>query len=233
MGGEAFGRKAEGGIVIDVWSDIMCPFCYLGDTHLAKALERFPHRDKVEVRYHSYLLMPELPVETKISLNDLLVSKRGFPREQAEAANAQFAERGKGVGLDYRMDDAIATNTRSAHRLSHFAATRGKQHEMIIRLFKAYFTDGLYVGDYQVLADLAEEIGLDRAEALAALESGAFEEELDADLDRARQLGITGVPFFVFAGKYAVSGAQPVEGFLQALETTWNELAGQPAGVGR
>lgn len=232
MAGEAFGRKSDG-IVIDVWSDVMCPFCYLGDTHLAKALERFPHRDKVEVRYHSFLLMPDLPVDTKISLNELLVSQRGFPREQAEAANAQFAERGTAVGLDYRMDDAIATNTRAAHRLSHFAATQGSQHEMVIRLFKAYFTDGLYLGDYQVLAGLAEEIGLNRADALAALESGAFEEELNADLQQAQQLGITGVPFFVFGGKYAVSGAQPVEGLLQALETTWGELAGQPAHVGQ
>ncbi|MGO1560389.1 2-hydroxychromene-2-carboxylate isomerase/DsbA-like thioredoxin domain [Actinomycetales bacterium JB111] len=222
MVGEAYGGTAEK-VVIDVWSDVMCPFCYLGDKHLELALEQFPHRDQVELRYHSFLLMPELSADTRVGLNELLASHRGMPLEQAAEMNAQFAERGAPIGLDYRMDDAIATSTRSAHRLSHFAALHGRQHEMVIRLFKAYFTDGLFLGDHEVLADLAAEVGLDRAEALAALESGAFEEEVDADLRQAQEIGIRGVPFFVFDGRFAVSGAQPVEGFTQALETTWAE----------
>ncbi len=223
MAGEAFGVRSDG-LVVDVWSDVMCPFCYLGDAFLQQALQQFPHRDSVTVRYRNFLLMPELATDTAMNLNELLATKRGFPRDQAAAMNAQFAERGKPAGLDYQMDKAIATNTRSAHRLSHLAASQGRQHDMIQRLFKAYFTDGLNIGDFHVLADLAAEIGLDHAEALAVLESPAFETEVDSDLNQARGLGISGVPFFVFQGKYAVSGAQPVGSYLEVLDRTWAEL---------
>lgn len=228
MAGESFGRVGEK-IVVDVWSDVMCPFCYLGDKHLELALEAFEHRDRFEVRYRSFLLMPELTADTKMDLDEMLSAKHGMPLEQAAEMNAQFAERGAPVGLDYRMDDAIATSTRDAHRLSHLAAEHGRQHEMVIRLFKAYFTDGMLISDHEVLANLAEEVGLDRAEALAALVDGRFADEVDADIDQARQLGIRGVPFFVFDGRFAVSGAQPVEGFTKALRATWDERAAQAA----
>lgn len=206
----------------------MCPFCYLGDTILVQALEKFEHAEKIEVRYHSFLLMPELPVETAIDLDELLATKRGFSKEQAAAMNAQIAERGREYGLDYRMDRAAATNTRRAHELSHFAGQQGRQHEMIQRLFRAYFTDGLNVGDLEVLADLAAGLGLDRNAVLAALQSGDFADAVEADIQRARQLGIRGVPFFVFNDKYAISGAQPVEAFLQVLEKAWGETTGTP-----
>jgi predicted DsbA family dithiol-disulfide isomerase len=224
MAGAAFGQPASGGMVIDIWSDVICPFCYLGDAHLARALERFPHKDEVEIRYHSFELMPDLAPGSKSGLNDLLVNKRGMTYEQAQAANAQFAERGGAVGLEYNMDKAIATNTIDAHRLSHFAESKGLQHAMMIRLFEAYFRDGKFIGDHEVLADLAVDAGLDRAEALEVLASGAFQDEVDADLQLSRELGINGVPFFVLGGKYAVSGAQPVDSILQALEATWTEL---------
>ncbi len=207
--------NAGGTVVVDVWSDIMCPLCYLGDTLLQQALDASPHT--VQVRYHSYQLMPELPVDEAMNLNELLERTRGFPRAQAEAMNRQVAARAAEVGLDYRMDDAIATNTRAAHRLIYFANTRGKQREMVMRLFGAYFTDGLNVGDHDVLADLAAEIGLDRTQALDALTTGAFGNDFEADVLQAHELGITGVPFFVFNGTYAVSGAQPVEVFQQAV----------------
>jgi len=231
MTGEAFGRAADR-LVVDVWSDVMCPFCYMGDALLEQALEKFPHASGVEVRYHSFLLMPELTGDVPIDLLDLLVTKRGFPREQAAAMNDQVAERGRQVGLDYRFDRAQAVSTRTAHQLSHFAATQGKQHELVQRLFRAYFTDGLNVADHQVLAGLAADVGLDRDAALAALAGGEFADAVEADLEQARQYGISGVPFFVFAGKYAVSGAQPVEAFVQALETSWNETVGSPTAAG-
>lgn len=230
----AFGRAADK-LVVDVWSDVMCPFCYMGDALLERALEQFPHASGVEVRYHSFLLMPELTGDEPVDLLELLSAKRGFPREQAAAMHDQIAERGRQVGLDYRFDRAKAVGTRTAHQLSHFAAGHGKQHEMVQRLFQAYFTDGLNVADHQVLADLAAEVGLDRDAALTALADDEFADAVEADIQQARQLGITGVPFFVFAGKYAVSGAQPVEAFLQALQTSWNETVGTPAvaGTGR
>lgn len=212
-------EQADSRVNVDVWSDIMCPFCYIGDTLLAQAIEKFAH--PVEIRYHSYQLMPELPADHASDLNELLEKRRGFPRAQAEAMNAQVSARAAQIGLTYHMDKAQAVNTKAAHRLAHFAKSQGRQHDMIVRLFRAYFTDGLNVGDFEVLAGLAADLGLDRAEALEALESDAYAEDFEADVAHAHQLGITGVPFFVFDGKYAVSGAQPIDAFLQALDTAW------------
>lgn len=233
MAGEAFGQAADQ-LVVDVWSDVMCPFCYMGDELLDQALDTFPHASGVEVRYHSFLLMPQLADgDAPVNPNELLSVHHGVPLEQARAMNDQVAARAKQVGLDYRLDQAQAVSTRTAHQLSHFAATRGKQHEMVRRLFRAYFTDGLNVADHEVLAGLAAEVGLDRDAALAALTSGEFAGAVEADIQQARRYGIQGVPFFVFAGKYAVSGAQPVEAFLQALDTSWNETVGASVGKGR
>lgn len=208
---------------IDIWSDVMCPWCYLGDTMLDQALQEFEHGDQVDVKYHSYQLMPELAPETDMNLNEMLVTERGYPREQAEAMNAEIAKRGDAIGLEFRFDRAVAANTRAAHRLLHFADEHGRQHELVIRLFKAFFTDGLRVGNHEVLADLAAEVGLDRDAALAALNSEQYEDAVTADIDLARQYGINGVPFFVIDGKYAISGAQPTETFRQALDTVWRE----------
>jgi predicted DsbA family dithiol-disulfide isomerase len=226
MAGEAFGQAADR-LVVDVWSDVMCPFCYMGDALLDQALEKFPHAAGVEVRYHSFLLMPQLSDgDAPVNAAELLSTHHGVPLEQARAMNAQVAERARQVGLDYHFERTQAVSTRTAHQLSHFAATQGKQHEMIQRLFKAYFTDGLNLADHEVLAGLATDVGLDRDAALAALASGDFADDVAADLEQARQYGIQGVPFFVFAGKYAISGAQPVEAFVQALDTSWNETVG-------
>lgn len=222
MSGEAFGVK-EARVRIDVWSDVMCPWCYIGDTHLERALEQFPHSDQVAIEYHSFQLMPELPVDAGMSLVDVLVTKRGVPRAQAEEMNAQVTARGRDIGLDYRFDRAIATNTHRAHELSHFAKEHGRQHAVVRRLFQAYFTDGVNVGDLDALADIAQEIGLDRESAFEALSSGRYASAVDDDLAQASQIGVSGVPFFVFNMKYAVSGAQPVESFIRVLHQTWDE----------
>jgi len=231
MTASVFGAHAER-LVIDVWSDVMCPFCYLGDAHLNQALERFPHGSSVDVVYHSFQLMPELEVGKRVDLLDLLVNTKGFPRAQAEAGHTRIMAQGAKLGLDFRFDRAVTTNTFDAHRLTHFAKAAGRQREMVERLFQAYFTDGRDVGNHDELADLAAEAGLDRAGAAAALASGAFEADVTADINQARQYGITGVPFFVLDQKYAVSGAQPVEAFLQALQTAW-EARTTPAPAGR
>lgn len=217
MAGEASGARGPV-VVIDVWSDVMCPFCYLGDTTLEAAVNRFEHRDQVEIRYHAFLLEPGLPADKATDLATYFEDERGFPRAQSEQMNAQLTTRGREAGLDYRFDRALVTNTRRAHQLSHFAAEHGRQQDVVHRLFRAFFTDGLNVGDIQVLADIAAEAGLDRAAALAALESGEFAGAVDADLAEAQSLGISGVPFFVFNRTLAVSGAQSEATFLQALE---------------
>ncbi len=210
-----------GGFTVDVWSDVMCPFCYMGDALLTQALEQFGR--PVEVRYHSFLLMPDLTSDVPVSVDELLSTKHGIPREQAAAMNEQVAARGRELGLDYRFDRAAAVTTRKAHELSHHAAGHGRQREMIQRLFRAYFTDGLNIADPQVLGDLAAETGLDREAALAALASGEHADAVEEDRRQAQEIGVTGVPFFVFAGRYAVSGAQPLEVFVQALQTSWDE----------
>ncbi|RBM19475.1 DsbA family protein [Streptomyces sp. PT12] len=231
MSGEAFGQTQDR-LMVDVWSDVMCPFCYMGDTLLGQALESFPHKEHVEVRYHSFLLVPGLP-DTPVDIDEVMTGRRSTPGGQVNATFAKYADRFRRIGLEYQYERIQAVQTYTAHELSHFAASHGKQHEMLKRLFKAYFVDGLNVADHQVLADLATEVGLDRDSALAALASGGFTGAVDADLQRARDMGISGVPFFVFAGKYAVSGAQSVEAFGQALETSWNETVGAPAGAER
>lgn len=231
MIGEAFGRSA-GRLVVDVWSDVMCPFCYMGDTLLGQALEKFPHKNHVQMRYHSFLLIPGLP-DTPVDIDELMTGQRGTPGGRTNATYAKYAERFREVGLEYRYETAQTVQTRTAHELSHFAASHGKQHELMQRLFKAFFVDGLNVADHQVLAELATEVGLDRDSALAALASGELADTVEADLQQARDMGISGVPFFVFAGKYTVSGAQPVEAFGQALQTSWNETVEAATGAGR
>lgn len=218
----AFGQLTRT-LEIDVWSDVMCPFCYLGDIALARALEKFPYQSAVTVRHHSYQLMPELPDDHPVDLPALLAERAGVSRAQAIAMNEQVAERGKEFGLEYRFDRAQTINTRTAHRLIQHAATENLQRETVDRLFRAYFTDGLNVADRRVLADLAEEVGLDRAAAVTALDSEELDRAIDADISRAAEMGISGVPFFVLDNRYGLAGAQSVDAFLQALGQAWNE----------
>lgn len=218
------GTGSAGGVVVDVWSDVVCPFCYMGDTLLDQALEKFPHAAHVEVRYHSFLLMPEMAEgDAPISPADHIAAKHGMSRAQAVKVLEGLSQRAAQLGLEYHLDRAQGVSTRTAHQLSHFAAAHGKQREMIRRMFRAYFTESVLLSDPQVLADLAAEVGLDRADALAALASGEFVDAVETDLRQAREYGISGVPFFVFVGKYAVSGAQPVEALLEVLDRSWDE----------
>lgn len=211
-------------LVIDVWSDIMCPFCYLGDALLSQALARVNHGDAAEVRYHSYQLMPGLPTDRAVGVAELLVREKGLTPQRVELMNAQIAERGQELGLEFRFDRARVVNTRAAHRLSHVARQEGKQRELMVRLFEAYFTRGLHLGQAEVLTDLAAQVGLDRAAVAQAIAEGAFDADVAADQRAARELGIQGVPFFVINQRYAVSGAQPVDVFLEALEAAQQQL---------
>lgn len=206
-------------VVVDVWSDVVCPFCHLGNTLLSQAIERLGR--PVEVRYHSFQLMPELEQGPGRNVVDVLVDVKGVSREQAEAMNAQVAARAATVGLDLRFDKALVANTRDAHRLLHLAREHGMQADVAQRLFQAYFTEGRDIGTHGVLADLAVDAGLDRDEVLRALATDDHAADVDADIAWARGLGISGVPFFVLDGKYAVSGAQSPETFDQALSTAW------------
>lgn len=209
---------------IDIWSDIGCPFCYLGTTQLNQALEGFAHKDSVQVMHHSFQLDPSAPRETNETLNEMLANKKGFPVEQAKRLNDQVAASFEAVGLKMDYQAAKPVNTFDGHRLVHFAAQHGKQADMLARLFKAYFTDGKNVADIDTLVGLATETGLDGDVARQMLESDENKDAVQADIAQAAQYGIQGVPFFIFEGKYAISGAQGAEAFSQALQQIWQEL---------
>lgn len=205
-------------LTIDIWSDIVCPFCYLGDTALEQALEGFAHRDAVKIRYRSFELMPDIGNEP-IDLQEHLTSK--YSPEQIKMQHEHLATRGAELGIEYNFGRAITVNTRTAHRLLQFAAQHGRGQELTRILFKAYFTDGQHIGDVETLVRLAEASGLDSSAAREVLESDRFADDVDEDIEQARRLGIQGVPFFVLNNTYGVSGAQPVEVFTRALETAW------------
>lgn len=216
-------QQGNSPITVDVWSDVMCPFCWMGDRHLELALEEFSHRDDVKITYHSYQLMPDYPENSPLPSAEAVAKQKGMPVEQFKQMNDGVAQRGAEVGLDYNFDQALTVNSRRAHRLSHFAEQQGVQRELMQNLFKAYFTDGKNVEDREVLADLAAEVGLDRDEALAKMDNEELDHAVQADINQASQIGVQGVPFFVFNNKYAVSGAQPQQVFQQVLETVWGE----------
>lgn len=213
-------------IKIDVWSDIACPWCYIGKRNLEGGLAATagqPDAPVVEVTYHSYELSPDTPVDFDGSEIDFLAGHKGIPAEQVR----QMLENVTGVaaqaGLEYNFDILKHTNTVKAHELLHYAKEQGVQPQMMERLMRAYFTEGGHVGRVDDLAVLAAEIGLDAAATREALASGRFTAAVRADQAQAQAYGINGVPFFVIDGRYGVSGAQPAEAFAQILRQVWDE----------
>lgn len=210
-------------LTVEIWSDVVCPFCYIGKREFENALARFEHRDQVEVEWKSFELDPNAPERSPHDMYGMLVAKYGGTRESAQARVQGVVQRAKTVGLDYQMDKAIIGSSFHAHRLIQFAKTKGKGAEAEERLFKAYFVDGLHLADKPTLVRLAGEIGLDKKEVEAMLASTDFTDEVRADEREAQQLGIRGVPFFVLGRKYGVSGAQARDHFLEALQQAWAE----------
>lgn len=213
-------------IKIDVWSDIACPWCYIGKRNLEKGIAAAADDDDapvVEVTYHSYELSPDTPVDFDGDEVDFLAGHKGMPREQVSQMLENVAGKARDAGLDYRFDLLKHTNTVKAHELLHFAKEQGRQLEVAERLMAAYFTEGRHVGRVDELAALAGEAGLDADAARAALDDGRYLEAVRADQDQARQYGINGVPFFVIDGTYGVSGAQPAEAFTQIARQVWAE----------
>lgn len=209
---------------IEVWSDFVCPYCYIGKRKLEAALEQFPHRDQVEIVYKSFELDPDMPKEGSPDVYTMLATKYGLTHEQAIESTNQVAQQAKVVGLDFHFARTIQTNTFDAHRLAHYAAAQGKGREMTERLLKAHFTDGLHVGDPSTLADLAVEVGLNKDDVLRVLNSGDYATDVRSDEQEAQELGARGVPFFVINRKYGIAGAQPLDIFMQALQRAWDEM---------
>ncbi|AAK81377.1 putative DsbA family dithiol-disulfide isomerase [Clostridium acetobutylicum] len=202
---------------IEVWSDFVCPFCYMGKRRLEIALNEFEYKTDVEISFKSFELDPSAKKEYSENIHELIAKKYKISVEQAKASNDQIVLQAEAIGLNYNFNKLIPTNTFDAHRLSQYAKTKGKMNELSEKIFKAYFVDSLNISDYKVLADLAEEVGISRDESLRILESNQYNEEVREDEKNASKLGIDAVPYFVFDDKYAVSGAQPAEVFLEAL----------------
>lgn len=207
---------------VDIWSDIGCPWCYVGKRRFENALADFDHRDDVEVVYHSFELDPNHPEGQTTPVVALLISKFGMGRDQVEAAEARLTALAAAEGLGYDRGRA-AGNTFSFHRLAHYAATQGRQQELLDVAYAQHFGRARSVHDVDSLVELATDAGLDPAEARAVLIDGRFADEVRSDEQRARELGISGVPFYVFDRRLGVSGAQPTEVFAQALGQAWKE----------
>lgn len=201
---------------IEIWSDVACPFCYIGKVHLEKALEEIPDVS-VNISWRSFELDPNAPTEPEADIYDTLATKYGKDREWAIDMNKNMTQMAEKVGLDFNMDAVKPTNTFNAHRVIQFADSKGLQHEMKERLLKAYFTEGKNVGDVATLSELAEDIGLDKKEVFKTLNRKQFTDEVLQDIERAHKIGVQGVPFFLINNKYGLSGAQPVEAFVEAL----------------
>lgn len=207
-------------LAVEIWSDIVCPWCYIGKRRFEAALARFAHRDRVRVVWRSFQLDPGAPARSEIGLNEVLADKYGVSPARARAMNDQVTRLARAEGLDFRLDRARHGNTFDAHRLIHLAAAHGLQEAAQERLMRAYFTDGLPIGAPETLVAVGTELGLPDEEVRALTTSDAYADQVRRDQARGAAFGIRSVPFFVFDEQIGVSGAQTGEVFLQVLEQT-------------
>ncbi|MEQ1758811.1 MAG: DsbA family oxidoreductase [Vicinamibacterales bacterium] len=210
---------------IDVWSDLVCPWCYIGKRRLERALADFTHREDVTVVHHSFQLHPDMPPGSTIPRREMLMEKYHLSHEQVVTMDDRMERLAAEDGLDYDLSSGSTGNTVDAHRLVHYAHTLGKQDAVVERLFRAYFTEQRSLFSVDALVDFAADVGLDADEVRRMLEGNEYRDAVTADHQEATTLGARGVPFFVMAGRYAVSGAQPVEAFAEALQKAWDATA--------
>jgi predicted DsbA family dithiol-disulfide isomerase len=213
---------------IDIWSDIVCPYCSIGKARFEKALAAFPHRDEVEVAWHSFELDRHAEPVSGETLPEMIASKYGVSHEQAKAQHVGLEQAAAEEGLTFAWRQARPGNTHDAHRLTHFAAEHGLGAEAVDRLMRAYFSEGEPIGDRETLVRLAGDIGLEQDEVRQMLDSDDYGNHVRSDQATAKMIGIEGVPFFVLDRKYGVSGAQPVEVFSQALSEAWEHRHDEP-----
>lgn len=203
---------------VEIFSDVVCPFCWIGKTQFELALEQFEGDEDVEITYRSFELDPNMSKTSNKSVIDMLVEKYSVTREQAIESNMRVKESAAKVGLEFNIDNAKAVNSLDSHRLIHFAQQQSKGPQAFDLLHQAYFRDGKDINDIEILCAVAEHLELDVEMAKAMLETDELTQEVRADEQRARELGVTGVPFFVINDEYGISGAQGTEQFLAALK---------------
>lgn len=209
---------------IKIWSDVRCPFCYIGKKKFEDALKKFPQKDGVKVTWKSFQLDPNLKTDANASTLDYFVKTKGVRAEQARQMFSGATKMARESGLEFDLEKTVPANSFMAHRLIQFAKTNGLGNEIEEALFKAHFTEAKNIDDVGVLVEAAASIGMDVEEVKKTLESDDFAYEVKQDEMEARNIGVRGVPFFVFNDKYAVSGAQPAEAFLETLEKAWEEF---------
>jgi predicted DsbA family dithiol-disulfide isomerase len=219
-----YGRSVQK-LRLDIWSDIACPWCYIGKRHLEQALETFEHKDEVEVVWRAYELDPTAPKLRKDVTSNVERLAKKYRVTEADAVKMmdRVIGAGEAAGLDLKLKDSKSGNTFDAHRMLHWALEQGKQDALKERMMRAYQTESAIISDHDVLVNLAVDVGLDETEARAVVDSDRFTAEVRADEALAKELGITGVPFFVLANKIGVSGAQPVETMKLVLQKAWAE----------
>lgn len=210
---------------IQIWSDVMCPFCYIGKRRFEQALEQFEHKDEIEVEWKSFQLNPNLVTDPTININQYLADVKGITLDHAKQLNDHVTQMAAEVGLTYDFDKAVVANSFDAHRFAHLAKQYGLGDAAEEALFNAYFTEGKNIADHETLAELGEQIGLDKDEVAHTLKGNKYAINVNQDIAQAQQLGIRGVPFFVMDMKYGVSGAQPVDAFTQTIEKAYSEWA--------
>lgn len=209
---------------IQVWSDIMCPFCYIAKKNFEKALENAPFKNEVEVVWKSFQLDPDLEERSgTVSISEYLMKRKGFSKPHLEQFQRQLKEMGEAAGVTFNQDITIAAETFTAHKLLHLAKEYHKADEMEEALFEAHFVNGKNIADVDFLVSLAEQIGLDKEKTRKILSSDEYSYEVKQDIKEAKNMGISGVPYYILDNKYAVSGAQPVEVFENALQQTYQE----------
>jgi predicted DsbA family dithiol-disulfide isomerase len=208
---------------ITIWSDFVCPFCFIGETHLKNALDNFEHANEVEIEYKSFLLMPDAKYVPGKDYAQTFSEMKGIPLEQANTMLNQVVDMANNSGVNINYDTAKLASTNDAHRVFQFAKEKKLGNEFFNRFYTAHFTEGKVISDPETIVNLAKEVGLDEVEVNKILESDAYTEQVTQEISEARSVGVQGVPFFVFVDKYAVSGAQPVEVFNQVLDKVWEE----------
>lgn len=209
-------------MTVEIWSDLICPWCSIGLARFDKALAAFPEKDSVEVVHRAFRLAPGAKTEPVV---EVIPRKYGLPPSQAAKMFDRVEEAARGEGLEFHLARNLHGDTFDGHRLVQYAATVGKQREVVERFYHAYFTEGVSLFDGANLLDLAVEAGLDREAARAVLESDAFGDVVEADQRTVQGYGVSGVPFFVIGGRYGISGAQESKVFAQALRQAWDESA--------
>ncbi|QNK64314.1 DsbA family oxidoreductase [Pedobacter sp. PAMC26386] len=214
---------------VDIWSDVNCPFCYIGKRKFELALEQFEHKDQIEIEWHSFELDPNVQTRPELNAYDYLAEKKGQTREWSVQMHEQVINAATEVGLKFDFDQVVIANSFNAHRLIQLAKTKGLDNEVEEQLFIAHFTKGKNIDDRAVLIAAGKAAGLAPAEIETMLTGDTFTNEVHADEQIAQQIGISGVPFFILDQKLAVSGAQPPATFLGALEQAWTtSLAAEP-----